>query len=75
MSNEGTRAPTPRRCQNRRDSDSGPTLGQPERRVVVDRRKLHGDAISRDEWLTCRALLGSYQHTIDKSFLEIFGSM
>ena len=75
MSNEGTKAPTPRRCQNRRDSGSGPSLGQPARRFVVDRRKLHGDAISRHEWLTCKALLGSYQHAIDKSFLEVFGSI
>jgi hypothetical protein len=75
MSNEGTKSPTPRKSQNRRDLDSGPSIGQPDRRVVVERRELHGDANSRHEWLTGKALLGSYQHTIDKSFLEIFGSI
>ena len=71
--NEHARAFVPRKAQNRRGFDFGAPIDWPESRAVEERRKVPVDVISKHDWLAYQALLGIYQHTIDKSFREIFG--
>jgi hypothetical protein len=68
------RAFVPRAVQNRRGFDFGAPVDWPESRASEERRKLHVDAISKADWLAYKELLGIYQHAIDKSFMDIFGS-
>ena len=63
-----------RKAQNRRGFDFGAPADWPECRAVEERRKFHVDVISKPDWLAYKALLGIYQNTIDKSFMDIFGS-
>ena len=72
--NGHARAFIPREVQNRRGVDFGAPAERPESRSVEERRKVHVDVISKPDWLAYKALLGIYQHTIDKSFMDIFGS-
>jgi len=72
--NTHARAFVPREVQNRRGFDFGAPVDWPESRSVEERRKVHVDVISKPDWLAYKALLGSYQHAIDKSFMDIFGS-
>jgi hypothetical protein len=72
--NRHVRVFVPRKTQNRRGFDFGAPVDWPESRAVEERRKLHVDVISKPDWLAYRALLGTYQHAIDKSFMDIFGS-
>jgi len=63
-----------RKVQNRRGFDFGAPVDWPESRTVEERRKRHVDVISKSDWLAHKSLLGIYQQTIDKAFLDIFGS-
>jgi len=63
-----------RKVQNRRGFDFGAPVDWPENRTVEERRKRHVDAISKSDWLAHKSLLGIYQQTIDKAFMDIFGS-
>ena len=72
--NEHARAFVPRGIQNRRGFDFGAPVDWPESRAVEERRKLHVDVISKPDWLAYKALLGTYQQTIDEAFTEIFDS-
>jgi len=74
MKNKRGRPSVPRQAQDRRGFDFGTPAGCPESRSFVERRKRHVDLISGPDWAAYKALLGSYQSAIDKSFLEVFGS-
>ena len=70
MNNKRTRSSVPRKAQDRRGRDFGSPAGCPESRIVAERRKRNVDFISGSDWMAYKALLGSYQRAIDKSFLD-----
>lgn len=74
MNNKREKSSISRKTQDRRGFDFGTPAGCPESRIVAERRKCKVDLISGPDWLAYKALLGSYQGAIDKSFLEVFGS-
>lgn len=74
MRNEFERLSAPRTIQDRRAFDFGVSAGDPESRIVTERRLHNVDLITCSDWVAYKTLLGTYQTAIDKSFLEIFGS-
>ena len=63
-----------RKAQDRRGFDFGTPAGCTESRMVAERRKRNVDLISGPDWAAYKALLGSHQRAIDKSFFKVFGS-
>jgi hypothetical protein len=74
MKNKRERSSVSRKAQDRRGFDFGTPAGCPESRIVAERRKRKVDLISGPDWAAYKALLGSHQRAIDKSFLDVFGS-
>lgn len=74
MKNKRENSSVPRGVQDRRGFDFGAPKGCPESRIVAERRKRYVDLISGPDWVAYKALLGTYQTAIDKSFLDVLGS-
>ena len=74
MRNQLERSSAPRTIQDRRGFDFGAPMGGPESRIVAERRMRNVDLITGPDWVSYKALLGTYQTAIDKSFLDVFGS-
>jgi len=65
----------PRRTQDRRGLDFGTPADCAADRIVAERGKRDVDLISGPDWAACKALLGSYQSALDKSFRDVFGGV
>jgi hypothetical protein len=74
MKNGSLKAFVSRKVQNRRGFDFGPPVDRSENRTVVERRKVHVEAILKPDWLVYKTLLGANERAFDKSFTDVFGS-